>query len=89
MSDNTIQVACIGECMVELAHLNAADLKLGFGGDTLNTAVYLKRLTRDRNITVDYVTALGDDAYSDAMLASIRSSSSWYICVIRACACSL
>jgi len=70
MSERTIRVACIGECMVELAHLSEADLKLGFGGDTLNTAVYLKRLTKGHDITVDYVTALGDDAYSDAMLAS-------------------
>lgn len=70
MSDNTIRVACIGECMVELAHLSSADLKLGYGGDTLNTAVYLKRLTSDHAITVDYVTALGDDTYSDAMLSS-------------------
>ncbi len=66
------QVACIGECMIELAHLGPTDLKLAYGGDTLNTAVYLNRLVRGRSITVDYVTALGDDAYSDAMLAFWR-----------------
>lgn len=71
MPDNaTIRVACIGECMIELAHLGALDLQLGYGGDTLNTAVYLKRLIQGHGITVDYVTALGDDAYSDAMMAS-------------------
>lgn len=69
MTDNKIRVACIGECMVELAHRSAMDLQLAFGGDTLNTAVYLRRLTRGQDIAVDYVTALGDDAYSDAMLA--------------------
>ena len=30
----------------------------GYGGDTLNTAVYLARL----GVEVDYLTALGDDA---------------------------
>ncbi|MGI9492080.1 MAG: sugar kinase [Geminicoccaceae bacterium] len=72
MTDKTIQVACIGECMVELSHLSATDLKLSFGGDTLNTAIYLKRMTRDHDVIVDYVTALGDDVYSDAMLSSWR-----------------
>jgi 2-dehydro-3-deoxygluconokinase len=39
---------------------------MGFGGDTLNTAVYLSRL----GAPTDYVTALGDDPYSDRMVAS-------------------
>ena len=69
MSGKMVRVACIGECMIELAHIGETDLKLGYGGDTLNTAIYLRRLTRDRDIHVDYVTALGDDAYSDAMIA--------------------
>lgn len=58
--------------MIELAHVGPGDLKLGYGGDTLNTAVYLNRLGRGHDITTDYVTALGDDAYSDAMLAFWR-----------------
>lgn len=37
----------------------------GFGGDTLNTAVYLSRL----GVDVDYITALGDDALSNEMIA--------------------
>jgi 2-dehydro-3-deoxygluconokinase len=37
----------------------------GFGGDTLNTAVYLARL----GVDVDYITALGDDSLSDEMIA--------------------
>jgi len=64
------RVACIGECMVELAHRGPDSLQLAFGGDTANTAVYLARLTRGQPIAVDYVTALGDDHYSDAMLAA-------------------
>jgi 2-dehydro-3-deoxygluconokinase len=65
-----IRVASIGECMVELRHRSATVLDLAYGGDTLNTAVYLARLTRDRDVRVDYVTALGNDAYSDAMLTT-------------------
>jgi 2-dehydro-3-deoxygluconokinase len=64
-----IRVASIGECMIELRHRSATALDLAYGGDTLNTAVYLARLTRDRDARVDYVTAVGDDAYSDGMLA--------------------
>jgi 2-dehydro-3-deoxygluconokinase len=67
-----IRVASIGECMIELRHRGASMLDLAFGGDTLNTAVYLARLTREREVRVDYVTALGDDAYSDGMLAMWR-----------------
>ncbi|MGI9506397.1 MAG: sugar kinase [Geminicoccaceae bacterium] len=63
------RVVCIGECMVELAHLDGSTLQIAFGGDTSNTAIYLARLTRSSGVTVDYVTALGDDRYSDAMLA--------------------
>ena len=57
-----MKIASIGECMIELRHRSAADLSLAFGGDTLNTAVYLARLLRLREASVDYVTALGDDA---------------------------
>jgi 2-dehydro-3-deoxygluconokinase len=64
------RVATIGECMIELRHTDGETLKLSFGGDTLNTAVYLARLGREDGLRVDYVTALGDDAYSDGMLAA-------------------
>jgi 2-dehydro-3-deoxygluconokinase len=63
------KVASIGECMIELRHRGETLLELAYGGDTLNFAVYLARLTRGRGVGVDYVTALGDDPYSDAMLA--------------------
>lgn len=60
-----MNVAAIGECMLELSSAGGGTFELSFGGDTLNTAVYLARL----GIAVDYVTALGDDTMSDAMLA--------------------
>ena len=59
-------IACIGECMVELRELPDGTLRRSYGGDTLNTAVYLARL----GLQVDYVTALGDDGWSDEMLAA-------------------
>jgi 2-dehydro-3-deoxygluconokinase len=59
------RVACIGECMIELSETSDGRLARGYGGDTLNTAIYLARL----GIAVDYVTALGDDPWSDEMVA--------------------
>lgn len=58
-----MRVACIGECMVELSSLGSDQFTLAFGGDTLNTAVYMAR----RGVCVDYVTALGDDHLSARM----------------------
>ncbi|MBT0957181.1 sugar kinase [Alphaproteobacteria bacterium KMM 3653] len=59
--------------MVELSrdstHMTA---QLGFAGDTLNTAIYLRRLLPE-NHHISYVTTLGTDAFSDQMLDYIRS----------------
>lgn len=62
------RIAAIGECMIELSHPDSG-CKLGFGGDTLNTALYMARL----GTAVDYVTVLGDDPYSDTMLQAWRN----------------
>jgi 2-dehydro-3-deoxygluconokinase len=59
------KVACIGECMVELKQAEGGLFSRGYGGDTLNTAVYLARL----GASADYITALGDDALSGEMIA--------------------
>lgn len=69
----SLRVACIGECMIELNQRDGATLGLAYGGDTLNTAVYLARVNPPERLAVDYVTALGDDPYSDAMIAMWRS----------------
>lgn len=54
--------------MIELS--DAADgVVRGYGGDTLNSAVYMARLGRTHGVQVEYVTALGDDSYSEEMLA--------------------
>ncbi len=67
------RVASIGECMIELRHRDAAVLELGFAGDSFNTALYLARLNPRAEVAVDYVTALGDDPYSEAMLDAWRA----------------
>jgi 2-dehydro-3-deoxygluconokinase len=59
------KVASIGECMIELKQAGGGLFSRAFGGDTLNTAVYLARL----GVDVDYITALGDDSISDEMIA--------------------
>jgi 2-dehydro-3-deoxygluconokinase len=66
MADNNKnRVISIGEVMVELSR--GADGRYGFafGGDTFNTSVYLARA----GIPVSYATAMGDDPYSDGLLA--------------------
>ncbi|MGJ8583185.1 MAG: sugar kinase [Marinosulfonomonas sp.] len=63
-----VKVACIGEAMVELS-LKASDpqhAKIGFAGDTLNTAIYLKRSAPA--LQVSFVTRLGQDSFSSQML---------------------
>jgi 2-dehydro-3-deoxygluconokinase len=60
------RIACIGECMIELNQidLDSGTARIGFAGDTLNTAIYLARLGCD----VAYVTNLGTDAFSTRMI---------------------
>jgi 2-dehydro-3-deoxygluconokinase len=65
------RIVSIGECMIEMADQGDGMMTMAYAGDTLNTAVYLARINGPA-VTVDYVTALGDDPYSDAMLAFWR-----------------
>src|SRR5215470_14316913 len=64
-----MKVASIGECMIEFSAAGGGLFARGFGGDTLNTALYLSRL----GIATSYVTALGDDHLSVTMLAAWRA----------------
>jgi 2-dehydro-3-deoxygluconokinase len=65
MAGTKSRVICVGEVMVELSRSTDARYGLSFGGDTFNTAVYLARA----GIDAAYATALGDDPYSDALIA--------------------
>lgn len=62
------RVAVIGECMVELQRKGEL-IKQSFGGDTLNTALYLSRLTHQHGVETSYITGLGTDSFSRDMLA--------------------
>lgn len=64
-----MSVASIGECMIELSRRDDGAFIRGFGGDTLNTALYLARL----HVPTAYVTALGDDRLSEEMLTGWRA----------------
>jgi 2-dehydro-3-deoxygluconokinase len=69
ISHSQPRIALIGECMIELQQHANGNLQQSFGGDTLNTAVYMARVLGS-GAQVDYVTALGDDSFSDAMCQS-------------------
>ncbi len=63
-----IKIALIGECMIELQETAPEITKQTFGGDTLNTAIYCARLAKDLPLQIDYVTALGNDSFSERMV---------------------
>jgi len=54
----------VGECMAELQAANDGLYRLGFAGDTLNTAWYMRALTDTSNVSVDYLTSIGTDQLS-------------------------
>ena len=57
-----MRIACVGEAMVELSLGEGRQALVGFAGDTLNTAIYLKRAAAAMDVA--YVTRLGRDAFS-------------------------
>ncbi|WP_439098420.1 sugar kinase [Alteraurantiacibacter buctensis] len=57
---STPRVILAGEAMLELSARAGGLWQIGYGGDTLNTAVHLARL----GCTVAYASALGSDAFS-------------------------
>ncbi len=59
----TKRIVSIGECMIEMSGGEDRSYRLGYAGDTLNTAWYLRALL-GKDWSVDYVTALGEDRYS-------------------------
>jgi 2-dehydro-3-deoxygluconokinase len=72
-SEPAFRVLAIGECMAELAPLEApGEYRLGFAGDTFNTAWYLARLRPDA--AVSYFTAVGMDTLSGQMRAAFAAA---------------
>ena len=60
------KIVSIGEFMLEMSGGEADRYRLGFAGDTLNTAWYM-RAALGKEWDVDYLSALGDDIYSARM----------------------
>lgn len=67
--NSTKRIVCVGECMVELSERADGLITRAFGGDPLNTALYLARM----DVRVDYATALGTDTFSDEMVEAWRA----------------
>lgn len=67
------RIVSIGECMGELSETGSpGTLSMGFAGDTLNTAYYLRR-SLGAEWQVDYVTAVGTDGLSQRMLEFLEA----------------
>ncbi|MDB3996490.1 sugar kinase [Gammaproteobacteria bacterium] len=64
----TIKLAALGECLIEISELdiktNENIKKFAYGGDVLNTSVYLSR----NNIKTSFISALGNDINSHWLL---------------------
>ena len=75
VADKPLRVATLGECMIELYDAGSGDAPLSrtFGGDAFNTAAYLRRCLSAAD-AVAFVTAFGEDPYSQSMLEFIRSN---------------
>ena len=67
-----MKIAAIGEAMIEMS-ITGDEAQLGVAGDTLNTAVYLKRAAPQ--IDVDYITRLGRDGFSERIKSYIADQS--------------
>jgi 2-dehydro-3-deoxygluconokinase len=65
MSKQGPRAVAVGEAIVELVRGGDGRFGIGCAGDTFNVAVYLARA----GIDAAFATALGDDPYSDAILA--------------------
>ncbi|MEM1149500.1 MAG: sugar kinase [Pseudomonadota bacterium] len=67
------RVLSIGECMAELAPTgDARTFRMGFAGDTFNTAWYLAQISTRAEVA--YLTAVGDDDLSAELLEFMRAS---------------
>lgn len=68
-----LKIACIGEAMIELSpDETGRQAGIGYAGDALNTAIYLKRnLSPEHQVYFD--TCLGHDKFSSAMIEYVEA----------------
>ncbi|MEQ1552080.1 MAG: sugar kinase [Sphingorhabdus sp.] len=64
MAKSPKRIVLIGEAMLELSRKQVGGWNMGYGGDTLNTAVHLARAGHN----VAYLTAMGTDPFSDDLV---------------------
>jgi 2-dehydro-3-deoxygluconokinase len=69
MNDSAKRAICIGEAIVELARGGDGRFALASSGDTFNTAIYLARA----GVATAFASALGDDPFSDAIVALAKA----------------
>jgi 2-dehydro-3-deoxygluconokinase len=64
-----MRALCVGECMIELRAIDGSTMRVGYAGDTYNTAVYLHRTADHLGVDIDvgYLTGLGTDEFSADM----------------------
>lgn len=68
-----LKIACIGEAMIELSpDETGRQAGIGYAGDALNTAIYLKRNLAPEH-QVYFNTCLGHDKFSSAMIDYIAA----------------
>ena len=65
MTEQNPRVVCIGEVQIELTRGTDGTFAPACAGDGFNTAIYLARAGLD----VGFATAVGDDPYSDSIMA--------------------
>ncbi len=65
MTEANPRVVCVGEVLIELLRGGDGRFGLASGGDVFNVAVYLARA----GVETALATALGDDCYSDGLVA--------------------
>ena len=64
-------VAAVGECMIELSGQSGDSWRMGYAGDSFNTLWAMRALVPGHH--VDYVSAFGDDPFSEAQIAFFRA----------------
>jgi 2-dehydro-3-deoxygluconokinase len=66
-------IASVGECMLELSGTGEGTWRLGYAGDTFNTLWTLRALV-DPEVPTDYVSAFGDDPFSEQQIAFLKEN---------------
>ena len=72
MTNDSNKLAVIGECMLELHKEGDTVFHMDYAGDVYNVAVYFSRAIGAAG-SVDLVTAVGDDLYSQRMMSAWKA----------------